>query len=832
MKLILKYLIYNLKQNKFRTCLIIVFLILCNFLIVANLGINDYYELAYEQNIQYERGNVDLIVTPKETSELFDEGELDLPDNKIESHFEVFAVIGKTSIEKDKYIKVNIIGADLDDVRKAEIVHGIDKNSNGKKYVIISEATQELINKNKNDKMKIDILDKTYEYKVTDIADKSGLFSGDGNNIINILMNIEDVQEAFYCDGKINADYICLKDSNEVSEVKSDIKENNKNVKVEESYDKDSYNQKKQATSLALIVAMIIMFFISSYLIAFISKVIFWERMQAMGTFQSIGGSSFKTSGIMLAENMCYGVIGWLCGSVVAYFVCPYVFGVLNTFQTDQKIKMNISLSYYIIALLCTVALIFLCSLSSIRKMKKKNVKELLFAVSKDSKSVTWTTVVGGLLCFGGAAVSYVMNSQYNLLLGVLTFVLTIAGSIIMCQIVSIMLTGIYNKSFGLIRKRAFYFGANNIKRDKMLSSNVTLITIIVSLLMCIIMVILSVKGSMTTMIECNDFDISCTSLESDRTVYDDIKEVDGIKDTYYDYIAFSKAKLEDDVKVSVSVLGVADEKAFYNFRSQSISYDRDEAKELEDGRYALVDTFWADKNGLKLGDTFKLYDDDTDKELGKEYEITGFINSSGFVTTRDAIMIGQKYFDDDLNLDPYQYLMKIEKDADVDKVAREVAQDLVETSTVVNTIDEVVENSMSGVDMLIMILYVIIGISALLILFGVINNITVSFLNRKREIAVLYSTAMSRRQLIIMFYGEIFMMYLITVVYAAILSLVYKIIIPKVLWSAGLAFNIEYPVNAGLATIAILFIVLNLLVLIPVGYLYRMKTVDVLKYE
>ena len=64
MRLIIKYLLNNLKIKKFRTALIVVFLTLCNFLIIANLGINDYYTKAYNANVEYEKGDVDLVVTP------------------------------------------------------------------------------------------------------------------------------------------------------------------------------------------------------------------------------------------------------------------------------------------------------------------------------------------------------------------------------------------------------------------------------------------------------------------------------------------------------------------------------------------------------------------------------------------------------------------------------------------------------------------------------------------------------------------------------------------------------------------------------------------------
>lgn len=841
MRLIIKYLLNNLKIKKFRTALIVVFLTLCNFLIIANLGINDYYTKAYNANVEYEKGDVDLVVTPATNEDeetaglLWDEGEVKLPKEKIADSFETLVALGKTETESKK-IKVTIVGADLNSLINNKLLHDVEVKDSNQDYIVISESAKKVLDIAEGDDLTIDLFNEEHVLTVTDIAEKSGVFANDNDNSITVVMKLKEVQDYYHLEKKVSSVYVNVSDKYSVDSVIQKIKDMNNTddetkVNVVKSFNEEAFSQKKSANSLALMVAMLIMIFISVYLISFISKVIFLERMKVMGTFQSIGATAFQTSLIFIGENVCYGILGWIAGIGLSIAMCPKIFEILNSFQTNTEIDSSISPVYYLIALICSVAIMLFCSIGSVVKMKKNTVKELLIANTREENGIRLVNSVIAILLGGVAGILYFRNSNYNLILGVACFVLTVISSIILCKLVVWIVTKAFDVSLGRIFRRSFKFGVDNLRNDKMLRSSVTLITIVVSMLLCIIMVILSIKSSMETMIDNNDFDISCTSLSSDLNTYKEIPDLNGVSDTYFDYIYNTKVDI-DGVKVGATLVGVDDEDEFYLFRSQSISYDRDNAQKLLEGRYIMIDSFLADKNNVAIGDKISLTDSDDNEIIGEEFEIIDVIDSSGFTTARDTILLDTKYLTDEFNADPYQYLIKIDKDADVDEVASVVADELIETSTVVMTITEVVNNSLSGVDALIMILYLIIGICALLVIFGVINNITVSFLSRKRELAVLYSTAMSKGQLNVMFYGEILTMYMVIILYSIGLTVVYKYIMPKILWSAGLAFQMRFPMEGITITAIVLFVILNVLVFIPVINLYCMNTVNELKYD
>lgn len=833
MKLILKYLVNNLKMKKVRTILIISFLIFTNFLILVNLSINDYYQKAYEQNVIYEKGNIDLTVSPTDGNIGFFEDDVELSQAFISDYFGVS--IGRAIVSSDgEKIKVNLVGADSSEVNQAGLIRGL-REEKTVDYTVISTNTSKILGKQKGDKIIVQILGKDYTYIISDVVENSGVFANDDNHAISILVPQKKVQEHFYGNTDIsNIFYVTLNPEANIEDAIAIIKdENGANIAVESSYDKASYEQEKSATSLALMVTVIIMLFISIYLISFIVKVIMLERMQVMGTFQSIGATPLLTSLLFIGENILYGIFGAIGGALVAYVVAPYVFNVLNIFQYSGDIRIAIQVQYYILTLLCSVGIMILCSLSSVWKMRRKTVKELLFFTNKEANNISVWKIIAGVGFAIGATILYGMNRNYNLILGSLTFIFAIIASILLLSFVIFLFSKIYNKTLVNISSKPFTFGVNNTSRDKLLISNITLIATIISLLLCIVMVITSVKHSMSAMINNNDFDISLSTLSTDLSNYNELSTIAGVEDIYYDYIHFGKSEVNTNKNVNVSLLSAKDELSFYNFRSQGISYDNEVLRELlnSEKRVVMVDSFWAERNNAVIGDVIK-FTNDKMVTIDSEYEIIGFINSSGFVTTRDAAIISHKYFAKDIGIAPYQILVRTSPDYLVDDVAKNIANVFIETSTSVKTLTTIVDESMVGVESLTIILYVIIGISVILILIGVINNITVNFLNRRYEIAVLYSTSMSRRQLAVMFYGETFFTFIIVAIYAFLLSYLYQFIIPRILWSAGLAFEIQYPFNAIFVTMIVLFVLLNLLVLIPIINLYKMKVIDVLKQE
>ena len=68
---------------------------------------------------------------------------------------------------------------------------------------------------------------------------------------------------------------------------------------------------------------------------------------------------------------------------------------------------------------------------------------------------------------------------------------------------------------------------------------------------------------------------------------------------------------------------------------------------------------------------------------------------------------------------------------------------------------DEYIAEQLNAINTIIQALFASVFLGSAIIVFGIIGNLIVSFIQRKREYAVMYSVCMSKRQLVHMLFWE-----------------------------------------------------------------------------
>jgi len=128
----------------------------------------------------------------------------------------------------------------------------------------------------------------------------------------------------------------------------------------------------------------------------------------------------------------------------------------------------------------------------------------------------------------------------------------------------------------------------------------------------------------------------------------------------------------------------------------------------------------------------------------------------------------------------------------------------------------------------IIEVVLVIIGVA----LIGIINNQTVSFFERKKEMAVLYSTSMSRNQLNKMIFIEVILSYFIS----ALVSVVFTIMLIKLLKYTMSILGLYMPISFSIVSILVLLFIIGVIMLVIYLVMKRkikkMNIVEELKYE
>lgn len=174
-------------------------------------------------------------------------------------------------------------------------------------------------------------------------------------------------------------------------------------------------------------------------------------------------------------------------------------------------------------------------------------------------------------------------------------------------------------------------------------------------------------------------------------------------------------------------------------------------------------------------------------------------------------------------------------KNKDEDKaedVKEAIADQFIDSPITVMTFDEMIASQKATIDTLINGIKVIIAMGLVVGLLGISNNLLVSFSQRKKQYAVLYSVCMSRMQIIRMLFWEMFITFIAVVMISLLGGLALNRLMTKLLYAIRL--RIEYQFTFELFGILCAFVfILLILSTIPVArQVFKLNMMKELRYE
>jgi putative ABC transport system permease protein len=166
--------------------------------------------------------------------------------------------------------------------------------------------------------------------------------------------------------------------------------------------------------------------------------------------------------------------------------------------------------------------------------------------------------------------------------------------------------------------------------------------------------------------------------------------------------------------------------------------------QDFDSGRNILITYMMKEKLGVKKGDIIKLQM----KNGRKDYRVAGFFNS--IIAGGSYGLIPEKYIKLDGG-EQYYSSIYIKTFGNSDEVVKSIKDELKKSSFRIGTLKEVEsENKRSSLQMFSILKgFSIIAFAVGII--GVVNNFIISFIQRKRYLALLSSVGMSKLQIIIM---------------------------------------------------------------------------------
>ncbi|MBM7713658.1 FtsX-like permease family protein [Siminovitchia sp. FSL H7-0308] len=838
MSIILKHVVRNIREKKFRTLILLLSIFLSTAVLFAGLSLNSVINETYSKMLQGVYGNTNIVLKKNGDAPFYAPSDIMLDSVSIGQRIDQLYMNGKWK-SADKDVRVSLCGMNVEQAKDAELVsplRQLDGYGSDETMIMISQKTASDYGLNLGDAIEIEHSLGNETFTIGAISETNGIFYSETGQIL-LVTSLDELNRIYGMDKAVNQTLIQVP-KDELDKAINTLADQNVHFTVQQTNAADTLVRDEETFQITMMLAIIIIVLISAYVISTLSKLILAERMPVIGTFRSIGFSKRMMNRVILLEFFVYGLLGSTLGVVFAYIILPYTASIFNEYKEyDVKLVTDLPLSQltiaYLFGLLFPVGINFL----RIHKANSTPLKDLILNTQHVSQQHSRITTMIGISFLGAAFILYYLNNTDHLLMAIFS---------VLCLFISIvlltprMLNGLSNL-FHLFVKQTrsgnLILSTKNIANNKIVSNNSSMIIVVLLLLLMVGMVSSGIDQFLTNSFK-KDFDVTVRGSEGGELepgLIENVKAMDEVSRTYYDHVSLAEYQVNGN-RETFSVHGVDDIREFDTFYSGITLLGDAETKMKEVRNGIIIDEYQLDKYDLKIGETILLQPlDDNFQPLADgfiEVVISGAMESSAFSQNRNTVLIHQEYFAQHFDGFFNQLSVKIKDEDKAEDVKEAIADQFMDTPITVMTFDEMIASQKATIDTLINGIKVIIAMGLVVGLLGISNNLLVSFSQRKKQYAVLYSVCMSRMQIIRMLFWEMFITFIAVVMISLLGGLALNKLMTKLLYAIGL--RIEYQFTFELFGILCAFVfILLILSTIPVArQVFKLNMMKELRYE
>lgn len=825
MLVLLKHILRNIRENKFRSVLIIISLAVSTMVLFLNLTIKDDLVKKYTSVLQGAYQDYDMVIYSNDADDngYFQPDELDLSELDAEHILNISAAFG-VYMQGEENITVNLLGFDrllLQDTNLCVFEEkSEDYDPEDEDQIIVSRKTVDKYSWKLNDEITIYAKDGEHRLRITGIARTEGFFLAEFDGVYIITPR----EFTSLCSGEANSIVQVLLDfpkGTDLKAVEAKFEKENVNFGMDILTETESLENSLTVINRLLTIVLSLVIGLNIFIISSITKLIMATRIPVVGTFRSVGASKGKMHFILILENAVFGVFGAMIGIVLGILVRNPISDIFisagDAFEY-LNVKLEFKISYVILSVCFSVGLQIMITLSSILKASRKSIRDTIFNTLSTQARISKRRTTVGIIILLLSVVIYVINTRYDFLLSILALLSALAGAVLILPLLTkymaILLSAVFGKLFG----GPAAVGMKNISSSKTIRSSITLVTVGLALILMVYGATTSLNQMFAT--DDMDFNVRISGLMDPAEKYHYIEEVEGVDHIKFDYYFFVQGKMNGN-DTSYVIVGT-------DRYSLGLKGEEELLSELKEGQ-VLVDQYFAFKHDIEIGDELELESEFFNSKK-VAYKVTGFMDSTYFNSQRNVFIVTEEEYKKELGQVPS--IIEVYTNQDEKLVKENLIKKLAGTGANVQTLDEYIERQKQSSDSIINMVSVILGLSIILAIFGLINNQMIGFIQRKREYAVLYSVAMSRAQLRRMIFCESLGTFLAGGIFGFILSQW----LLKLLYGVLMAIGMGYPLKFELASMfqigGIVLIILLVTTISPIRKISKLNIVNELKYE
>ena len=652
--------------------------------------------------------------------------------------------------------------------------------------------------------------------------------------------------EKLIYNGQIKYDtaYIHMHDQNKVTKTVDYLKVKNPTASVEDLLNGKMIREQITQNSLLFIGLFVITLVLVIFVTITLSERIMIDRMSTVGTLRSLGVSPGVTSRVILIENMFYGLFGGVIGTILYSLTRDTIFNNVFTVNSGTDIPVVIDLGkvspmVMVAVTLGAIIIEMLCPLRELLKATSRPIRDLIFDnKDTDYKYKTKHLVISIILGIIAATlfVCGVIVLKRNALICAIDFVVVVLAVYMGYPFILRAISTLVEKSSFKSGNPIMGLAATNLKTKKTSIGSSKLTFIATSVSICLLVIITSFNFLLTG--NPADADVVVEGMTENIDKYEFFKTLEGVSDVEYvyekhndgviigaenidNYLEKKYEKGSEDLLTITNIIGTDGKYRLCN----AITGLPDEIKDNE----VYITEKIADELQVKAGDEVEiLLNGNGIVPFRETFKSAGYINSARDDMSNKAIAMNLNnyvriYFDNPSTA----YIKSSNPERTKDLIQSYASSRIDKVQTIDEFLAERKKMGAGAISLIAMIMVMGIGLT----LIGVFCNQIVGFENRKRESAVLISTAVSRQKLVKLFACENFASSIIAILLGIAFGVVETILIycamSKIM---ALPLSVNYILTG--AFLAVLFVTFSITIVKTIGNIKKMKISEQLKYE
>lgn len=830
MRILLKYLLRNIREKKLRSFLVFISLALTSGLFLTSLAITDTITGINLEMHRSSVGKADIRIFPKYSEDGNAYINMSSVNNVVAPmDYEIGVLDGNAlyAPSKEQMIYAMVTGTTLEDMKvhnpiafeKVSMEHPFTGNQ-----LIISSITANKYNLSLGDSMELEFGNHKEQFQIYGVSELKGIFLFEGA-MTNILIPKDTLAKIYGLEEEVNNIYLKLKDKSLTNDVIQQLQKEYPNCEVTEALNSSDLKQSLQEIQMPLKLVTIFIILMCVFIVFTSFRIISIERLPQIGTFRSVGATKKMSAQILKLESLLYGISGGIAGMGVGVVALWFITKVMAADVSQNKsLVPDFSPIYLLYTIIFAMLLAYLGAMLPILGIFKIPTKNLILNLPiKEKQQHITSTLIALLLLTVSCIVPWFLPDEFlPVLIGDdICITLILVALIMLLPSIMRLMVPLLEKLFSL-GGRDNVLAAKNLKHNKSIQNIAGLLTIGISTLIIISSINQSIiDGILNLFSNTIRYDIQMVYRNADHDFIDELRAMDGITDATGSILIsnLSVGQYNETIRATYGI----DPEHYLNHWNFDIPMDT--MMKLNEGRSIILGTSILEKQGYQIGDNIIL----NFKDGSQVYKIVGSFKTMW--GSGNLSFISEENMRKDSGNDFYTNVyIKTNQPSEV--IQKELQAKYLRDLVYNRTRSETKQANTEGVDRVFKILKSYTQLTMLIGIIGIINNLMVSFMERKRSFAVLRSVGMSKFQLRKMLFLEAFSGGIIGGGIGLLASALMLMIMPRILKQMMGPIDMIYSLPLFLGYLGVSILIMITASIIPAMKSSKLSIIETIKYE